>query len=141
MFQHTAARRRLDRPHSQALPNRLFQHTAARRRLVCIDCQREQEKYGFNTQPPEGGWFHISQITFRRVSFNTQPPEGGWNHLAIVSRGRAGFQHTAARRRLGPKRILSNAAEICFNTQPPEGGWNVHIPELHSFFLFQHTAA
>ena len=32
------------------------------------------------------------------------------------------FQHTAARRRLGPPRAAT-PAKARFNTQPPEGGW------------------
>ena len=35
--------------------------------------------YGFNTQPPEGGWLPPFVRCFLTMSFNTQPPEGGWN--------------------------------------------------------------
>ena len=50
------------------------------------------------------------------------------------------FQHTAARRRLGPQ-TAQTAAQGCFNTQPPEGGWD-KIQQLVSHgLLFQHTAA
>ena len=77
---------------------------------------------GFNTQPPEGGWFGLSSFrSLRRVSthsrpkaagsahailsrifysFNTQPPEGGWEFRQPVADDFTGF-----------------------NTQPPEGGW------------------
>ena len=107
-FQHTAARRRLDQPfHSTAVVTQ-FQHTAARRRLGrrrgCIRRRLQVSthsrpkaageppkpthftNYGFNTQPPEGGWpiIYIS-ITLLRSSFNTQPPEGGWSGLNVVS--------------------------------------------------------
>ena len=55
----------------------MFQHTAARRRL---DFRRPFviKKTGFNTQPPEGGW--PSRPSERKTTpcFNTQPPEGGW---------------------------------------------------------------
>ena len=34
-----------------------------------------------------------------------------------------GFQHTAARRRLGRGYDDIQFSEWCFNTQPPEGGW------------------
>ena len=66
--------------------------------------------------------------------------------MCLSSEGKQGFQHTAARRRLGgfqslthfkgivsthsrPKAagsrvILTCKLKICFNTQPPEGGWN-----------------
>ena len=73
------------------------------------------------------------------------------------------FQHTAARRRLGVRRVqfvqpvfvsthsrpkaagfcdfFQRCALRCFNTQPPEGGWKVKgfmgLPRS----LFQHTAA
>ena len=40
--------------------------------------------YGFNTQPPEGGWHERYFLSFRQNSFNTQPPEGGW-HPATVA--------------------------------------------------------
>ena len=35
----------------------MFQHTAARRRLDPLSCNHFQQTRGFNTQPPEGGWF------------------------------------------------------------------------------------
>ena len=82
-FQHTAARRRLDRQaHGAGAVDRFntqppeggwdgftlvlmlwlaFQHTAARRRLA-----RRQTRCDaglrFNTQPPEGGWFAASTV-------------------------------------------------------------------------------
>ena len=90
--------------------------------------QTLNNKKGFNTQPPEGGWTYgfitgynyivsthsrpkaagwwrlISETYLRR--FNTQPPEGGWSgHPKAKPRG-ARFQHTAARRRLGLDRGL-----------------------------------
>ena len=57
---------------------------------------------GFNTQPPEGGWFQGQKSRRFWLSFNTQPPEGGWEDgMAVL------------------------AGAPCFNTQPPEGGWEV----------------
>ncbi len=77
--------------------------------------------------------------------FNTQPPEGGWSLPPTAMPVQWQFQHTAARRRLDPRRILPSLAKLvsthsrpkaagkllrgllplnlCFNTQPPEGGW------------------
>ena len=40
----------------------------------------------------------------QQESFNTQPPEGGWIHLTTSQGEDVQFQHTAARRRLGSKR-------------------------------------
>ena len=56
----------------------LFQHTAARRRL-----EKNHQKYAchccFNTQPPEGGWDLFLIKPIHHLGFNTQPPEGGWD--------------------------------------------------------------
>ena len=50
------------------------------------------------------------------------------------------FQHTAARRRLGP--WAAHAAScLSFNTQPPEGGWSILPSITLSLNPFQHTAA
>ena len=96
--------------------------------------------YGFNTQPPEGGWASSSAFNafcsvsthsrlkaagndnvialWAQESFNTQPPEGGW--LLTAS---------------------SKAFMARFNTQPPEGGWPLAIQQTSDSAMFQHTAA
>ena len=78
-----------------------FQHTAARRRLGRFGRWRWWPRFGFNTQPPEGGWGLIL-LGFRITTV---------------------FQHTAARRRLGNHAVRYSQRFFCFNTQPPEGGW------------------
>ena len=77
MFQHTAARRRLEAVAEKAVNGFMFQHTAARRRLgyFHVRCYRVA---CFNTQPPEGGWYKNWSETKGSGGFNTQPPEGGW---------------------------------------------------------------
>ena len=75
--------------------------------------------YGFNTQPPEGGWLRLRHpCTSYRDCFNTQPPEGSWT---------------------SPIRLIL----VCtrFNTQPPEGGWQAQRQALDDLAAFQHTAA
>ena len=57
----------------------------------------------FNTQPPEGGWPVAVFAAAALVCFNTQPPEGGWPAYSKTASFHSGFQHTAARRRLGFK--------------------------------------
>ena len=60
-----------------SITERLFQHTAARRRLDLPRCG--MCKTGcFNTQPPEGGWAKWKPQKTTDNRFNTQPPEGGW---------------------------------------------------------------
>ena len=129
------------------LVHAMFQHTAARRRLD-LYIPKAAFLVSFNTQPPEGGWAaRARRAAGRRKRFNTQPPEGGWltelpEHNVLFE-----FQHTAARRRLvvhgtmlfllysvsthsrpkaagRPKGCL-NSPSAGFNTQPPEGGWAV----------------
>ena len=58
-------------------PKLMFQHTAARRRLEKLP-HYKYYRTSFNTQPPEGGWRRSACRHPRPISFNTQPPEGGW---------------------------------------------------------------
>ena len=60
----------------------------------------------FNTQPPEGGWQAYLYCAYLHTCFNTQPPEGGWLPAFVRLRISCGFQHTAARRRLGSPFIV-----------------------------------
>ena len=80
-FQHTAARRRLGRFTSHQKKASLFQHTAARRRLVITTGTPCPQPSSFNTQPPEGGWSAPDALVTAVMGFNTQPPEGGWMDL------------------------------------------------------------
>ena len=100
MFQHTAARRRLEVTTSTPQRGWLFQHTAARRRLADTGVDANANLSCFNTQPPEGGWT-IGQTLYA--------PTAVFQHTAARRRlemyGLTGgsirlFQHTAARRRL-----------------------------------------
>ena len=56
---------------------RLFQHTAARRRLeTCMSWIVWPS--GFNTQPPEGGWAHsLSTFFAKSVSTHSRPKAAG----------------------------------------------------------------
>ena len=56
----------------------MFQHTAARRRLDALVLNILREFPSFNTQPPEGGWHCQYMPMWVAACFNTQPPEGGW---------------------------------------------------------------
>ena len=56
----------------------MFQHTAARRRLESGLSRLNKMSVGFNTQPPEGGWSGGNLSFWSKKCFNTQPPEGGW---------------------------------------------------------------
>ena len=75
-----------------------FQHTAARRRLIWCVVAFEQI-FGFNTQPPEGGWHGFRRAATRYfVSTHSRPKAAESRDFAEC--WIAQFQHTAARRRL-----------------------------------------
>ena len=115
-----------------------------------------------HSRPKAAGKYHL-KISAWWFCFNTQPPEGGWAPARFDRRRLGGFQHTAARRRLGyqyrrqghqgrvsthsrPKAAGRERGErifrlYCFNTQPPEGGWVEAAKRLIVVMAFQHTAA
>ena len=141
MFQHTAARRRLGAyPICSAIFKTVSTHSRPKA-AGCLYRTEYQGTKGFNTQPPEGGWYFNIDFSFKRQwfqhtaarrrlaaetrqeipktpSFNTQPPEGGWAGGVGIAADQAGF-----------------------NTQPPEGGWPRPKAEVFHFSQFQHTAA
>ena len=122
MFQHTAARRRLEPPRMVQVRRDEFQHTAARRRLDVPRCGKVLVLC-FNTQPPEGGWPTTGVIPLFLSGFQHTAARRRLDMTMPPNIGADVFQHTAARRRLG--RFCAQALEPshCFNTQPPEGGW------------------
>ena len=160
-FQHTAARRRLalggdltglpqcfntqppeggwDVAIAAGEIGKQFQHTAARRRLG------QQGRIivfsGFvstHSRPKAAGEDEWQSLLYG-WGFNTQPPEGGWAQTAAPSEAIKGFQHTAARRRLGRHGYFGSVGSS-FNTQPPEGGWaNQNTPENIKIMVSTHS--
>ena len=104
MFQHTAARRRLEQRLTFTVVMTRFQHTAARRRLDTKKC-----------------------AAFLRdiVSTHSRPKAAGPQKKLIQFH--LLFQHTAARRRLVGGKNPTDDTLTCFNTQPPEGGWKEQV--------------
>ena len=100
MFQHTAARRRLDEFHHTVWGSGEGPHTAARRRLA-VDGLDVTETEGVSThsRPKAAGWNTGAAKRVYEVSTHSRPKAAGTARrryrLMIV------FQHTAARRRLG----------------------------------------
>ena len=118
--------------------------------------------FGFNTQPPEGGWQKMQILRTVGAGFNTQPPEGGWvisiikypapsvsTHSRLKAAGKFELHivvgivvstHSrlkAAGRRRGRSSLMIGR----FNTQPPEGGWDDCKWYEDTRKWFQHTAA
>ena len=122
MFQHTAARRRLQYFKMSITPRIWFQHTAARRRLPSLRrCSSAERGVSTHSRPkaaastssarvtvsvvsthsrPKAAAFHIYPLSKHAASFNTQPPEGGCSKFIRYDCTIFEFQHTAARRRL-----------------------------------------
>ena len=96
--------------------------------------------------------------------FNTQPPEGGWNECGLRPTTLRLFQHTAARRRLGQKKLIcfsyilsfqhtaarrrlaaqwqSNGVRLMVSTHSrPKAAGCVKTGFVIGFKQFQHTAA
>ena len=101
MFQHTAARRRLDWFASVFRKVAMFQHTAARRRLGAGRKHHHHAAPCFNTQPPEGGWPRTKKawslpVVFQHTAARRRLAASRFSRLVSS----LGFQHTAARRRL-----------------------------------------
>ena len=121
----------------------MFQHTAARRRLEPHGFfGRAMIDVSTHSRPKAAGNF-MSDLGFTaEVSTHSRPKAAGRTYLddMLVFL----FQHTAARRRLVPnpkdnisiswfqhtaarRRLVGRNGDllftICFNTQPPEGGW------------------
>ena len=124
LFQHTAARRRLEAVRRWRFCGRWFQHTAARRRLVRM-VRSGHRLARFNTQPPEGGWYCADFRNGEMVCFNTQPPEGGWLWSFWSCRLRLVSTHSRPKA-AGNSNRGSRIPASSFNTQPPEGGWQVN---------------
>ena len=58
----------------------MFQHTAARRRLDPLD-SNSRILFCFNTQPPEGGWLaEVVRLERQAVSTHSRPKAAGWGY-------------------------------------------------------------
>ena len=80
---------------------RMFQHAAARRRLAnSYDVDVRILRVSTRSRPKAAGSRHWWK-PYQQACFNTQPPEGGWIGSVVASFTAFGFQHAAARRRLG----------------------------------------
>ena len=118
----------------------LFQHTAARRRL---DWALFLNALGLlvstHSRPKAAGLRH-STTSLRWCGFNTQPPEGGWSRPAPLMPLTFGFQHTAARRRLEIfRKVLLQFGE--FQHTAARRRLGIAVAALILFYRFQHTAA
>ena len=83
--------------------------------------------FGFNTQPPEGGWASNRKVSDDCLWFQHTAARRRLGRLPKRLLKSTKFQHTAARRRLVDVNLRSLIGEHSFNTQPPEGGWTFSV--------------
>ena len=140
MFQHTAARRRLD-VQKLAFHRSMIVSTHSRPKAAGLGLELSLELslvVSTHSRPKAAG-FLLFFAGFCNQGFNTQPPEGGWHFFRQMPIFPVWFQHTAARRRLAPIRFSIAIAKRSFNTQPPEGGWKGIPLNLSKFSVSTHS--
>ena len=140
MFQHTAARRRLDKlGGSRRVGVDVSTHSRPKAAGYLKD--RETVRYLVSTHSrPKAAGTALRKTAQFCFCFNTQPPEGGW----FITEKPSSICSVSTHSR--PKAAGSTDSKpywrfSCFNTQPPEGGW-VSLYQTDSIQKsFQHTAA
>ena len=96
---------------------------------------------GFNTQPPEGGWFAklLERLQFQQVSTHSRPKAAGT--MTRVQEAALMVSTHSRPKAAGISATSVSRWQLRFNTQPPEGGW-FSMPFVGCFQTgFQHTAA
>ena len=106
LFQHTAARRRLQLVHYKLERCELFQHTAAWRRLPVAKSVNQLKGMVSTHSRVEAAARGFNALAIRYYCFNTQPRGGGCYPKALAADLIALFQHTAAWRRLRSNTLI-----------------------------------
>ena len=139
LFQHTAARRRLDNEFMAFDPTTKFQHTAARRRLACSK-QTAQSKQKFQHTAARRRLLDgiAAARGLDKVSTHSRPKaaaKNDRNRRVIIA-----FQHTAARRRLSSV-VYESYADVAFQHTAARRRLAAQARQRISNPTFQHTAA
>ena len=100
----------------------LFQHTAARRRLEAVAALNACNSYVSTHSRPKAAGSPDMPSIFAAAPFQHTAARRRLANTSLTLTIQFSFQHTAARRRLGACWTLRDFW-VCFNTQPPEGGW------------------
>ena len=140
VFQHTAARRRLDLCMDSIHLLLLFQHTAARRRLVLVrNLAAVVFDVSTHSRPKAAGRFSHVCIANMVVSTHSRPKAAGRTSKSPPIRAEVS---THSRPKAAGRQAYGiNADNRRFNTQPPEGGWQDAWQNRQPDCAFQHTAA
>ena len=139
MFQHTAARRRLGYPFDNCQSWNWFQHTAARRRLgklpVQVDIGYMVSTHSRPKAAGGGGVAGVVQGQFQHTAARRRLAYGRPNHRRVHK-----FQHTAARRRLGRggAGLLARLA-VSTHSRPKAAGWHLHLTAARTIPVSTHS--
>ena len=136
-FQHTAARRRLERLGVIAEDALQFQHTAARRRLASRRHRRRCPAVSTHSRPKAAGTRNGCRLV--NGCFNTQPPEGGWRHFFYSVAGLLVSTHSRPKAAVCGKLKAAKEAVVSTHSRPKAAG-ELKTP-ISTTRLFQHTAA
>ena len=121
-FQHTAARRRLAGWTSTANISKPFQHTAARRRLAHdVDDLQCVFRVSTHSRPKAAGRYAAAKVQTPSVSTHSRPKAAG--RLASLHACTPACFNTQPPEGGWPFLPTYHKRVSCFNTQPPEGGW------------------
>ena len=122
LFQHTAARRRLEVVFTKDGEEVWFQHTAARRRLDFFSFNTQPRRtVSTHSRPKAAGALDKPMHPSLMVSTHSRPKAAGALilHVLLVNTVSTHSRPKAA----GGISHRWKHTRNCFNTQPPEGGW------------------
>ena len=132
MFQHTAARRRLEaKSISFAKMGQVSTHSRPKAAGYGSNSSFQNDGVSTHSRPKAAGLCRTA-IPIHPKRFNTQPPEGGWVTLLNQSINQSMFQHTAARRRLArPGADAEQIAGVSTHSRPKAAGiTNIQVGEI-----------
>ena len=118
----------------------MFQHTAARRRLdETLSITAELRPVSTHSRPKAAGFCVWLILPVVMVSTHSRPKAAGFmrrnqnNELQVSTHSRP--------KAAGYLMFCNRFFFVCFNTQPPEGGWMPFEHQSVIILKFQHTAA
>ena len=125
---------------TQSISCYLFQHTAARRRLEKSTIEwLGSQRVSTHSRPKAAGQSTSITQPFYKVSTHSRPKAAGHTlkNSYLITRVSTHSRPKAA----GSARMAVLLVQISFNTQPPEGGWTSIFVLCIFAYMFQHTAA
>ena len=141
LFQHTAARRRLDSKYARQ-PPQLSVSTHSRPKAAGGGCQIAALCLCVSTHSrPKAAGLIGAGFAARRNRFNTQPPEGGWDKdLVVQVLDFAVSTHSRPKAAGKPEQLILPPPAVSTHSRPKAAG-EADIYQAAADEEFQHTAA